>query len=59
MYFNSQYPSSGMNQMMGLNSTPNVGWNNPSMNPMGLNMTGQMNVSSYENPNYNYMMKYF
>lgn len=58
MYFNSQYPSSGMNPMMGVNSNPNAAWNNPSMNPMGLNLPGQMNVPTYENPNYNNMKKY-
>ena len=47
MYFNSQYPSSGMNQMMGLNSTLNNGWNNPSMNPMGLNRTVHLFAQSY------------
>lgn len=57
MYLNSQYPSSGLNQTMGVNSNPNAAWNNPYMNPMGLNMPGQMNVPSYENPNYNNMKR--
>lgn len=59
MYFNSQFPSTGMNQMIGLNSTPNAAWNNPSVNPMGHNMASQMNAPSYENPNYGNLKNYF
>jgi len=46
-YMNSQYPTSGM--------TPsnNVGWNTQTMSAMGIGMPGQMNIPSYENPNYN------
>lgn len=31
----------------------NVGWNTQTTSAMGMGMPGQMNIPSYENPNYN------
>ena len=56
MYFNSQYPSAGMNPMMSMNPQQTQGWNQ-ALSGMGMNMPGQMNVPGYDNPNYNNLKK--